>query len=278
MIDSGLWETDQERIACQRDEPELYPNIWEGKPDDSDGQHKLLPYALVAACVEAYRKGLAPKPGAHRPRAGLDLAEGGADKCALVIATGPTIEYLDVWPGTTGDLRPAAVRAHDACMEHEVEALFYDASSQILGDFRRLGAPYALRGEWFGGEVRGKDVLLERGRPPRSNDQVFRNRAIQMAHALRLRAQRTVRLLKGGDVDPHQCLFINPDCIAVGSIMRTLDAYLADLSTPIRRIPPGSGKWELDKRGGDEMAESPDPFDGTCLAFAGDSLLGLRAR
>ena len=139
------------------------------------------------------------------------------------------------------------------------------------------GAPYALRGEWFGGEVRGKDVLLERGRPPRSNDQVFRNRAIQMAHALRLRAQRTVRLLKGGDVDPHQCLFINPDCIAVGSIMRTLDAYLADLSTPIRRIPPGSGKWELDKRGGDEMAESPDPFDGTCLAFAGDSLLGLRA-
>ena len=49
-----------------------------------------------------------------------------------------------------------------------------------------------------------------------------------------------------------------------------MESYLSELTGPTRRIPPGSGKWELDKRGGDEHAESPDSFDATCLAFRVD--------
>ena len=93
-----------------------------------------------------------------------------------------------------------------------------------------------------------------------------------MADALRLRANRTVRLLGGAqDVDPLECLFIRDD-------IPQLETFLAELSAPIRRVNPTTGKWELDKRGGDENAKSPDRFDAACLSFARDSDGGLRAR
>ena len=105
----------------------------------------------------------------------------------------------------------------------------------------------------------------------RLNEDVFRSRNIQMADAVRLRAMRTARLRRGHDVDPRACLFIRSD-------IPKLESLMAAWSQPIRRINPVTGKWELDKRGGDEAAKSPDPFDGLCLSFAADSEYGLRAR
>ena len=85
----------------------------------------------------------------------------------------------------------------------------------------------------------------------------------------RLRANRTVRLLKGDKtIDPMTCLFIRDD-------FPDLETYLEEMSRPIRRISPQTGKWELDKSGGG--GESPDDFDSTCLAYVRDTLR-LRAR
>ena len=58
----------------------------------------------------------------------------------------------------------------------------------------------------------------------------------QMADALRLRANRTVRLLKGDrDIDPLDCLFIRDD-------LPDLEGYLADMTQPIRPSKPENGK------------------------------------
>ena len=57
----------------------------------------------------------------------------------------PAIQYIDVWPGVTGDLHQAAVRAHEACVQHGVARLYYDASSPIRSEFIRLGASYQVR-------------------------------------------------------------------------------------------------------------------------------------
>lgn len=267
-VSAGLWELELLRRRTKKYEPSLYPWMWEGQPNDGDATRQVLPYAVLNQCVEAYRAGLAPPRGNLPCHMGLDIAEGGRDQCAQVIRIGPSIEFVEQWPGIVGDLSQAASRCHANTEGWGVEWLYYDASSPMATEFERLEVPYVIASVHFGGEVGGKEVFYE---PDRRNQDIFRARNIQMADNLRLRANRTVRLLNGDEnIDPNACLFINPD-------IPEREAYLADLSQPIRRRSPLSGKWELDKRGGDEKAESPDRFDGTCLAFAYDSEFGLTA-
>ena len=261
---------EQLRLEWERSDPQSYAHHWLGVPDDGDGRRQVLPYDLLSACVEAYRKGMAP-PYADAPVTdmGLDIAEGGRDKCAQVIRVGPRVEFVDEWPGVVGDLSLCASRCHDHARPYEVNRLYYDGASPIKTEFERLEPDYAVRSVLFGGVVGGKDRLYE---PRRTNEQIFRNRGIQMADAVRLRAMRTVALLKGDDeIDPLDCLFIRPD-------LNNIETFLADCTQPTRRQSPQTGKWELDKRGGDENAESPDRFDALELAFARDSEHGLRAR
>ena len=255
-----------ERLEFKRLEPDLYPNEYLGVPDDGDSSKQVLSYGLLLKCVEAYAKGLkSSRRDAPITDVGLDIAEGGRDKCAQVIRVGPSVEFIDMWPGVAGDLSEAAGRAHSNTEGWDPYKLYYDASSPMMSEFTRLEVQYFVTAISFGGEVGGKDEFYEY---LRTNEMVFRSRNIQMADALRLRANRTVRLLKGEDVDPNTCLFINPE-------LPDLEGYLADMTQPIRRRNPMTGKWELDKRGGDEKAESPDRFDGTCLAYARDSENGL---
>ena len=260
-------ELDDERRALQAEEPERYAHVWLGQPDDADGDKQVLTYKVLQACVEAYRKGLAPD--IQLTDAGFDIAEGGRDKCSVTVRRGPTIIDRDRWPGVTGDLSQAARRAHERYGPVANGRLYYDGSSPIRTEFLRLRPGYRVIAVNFGGAVGGPDVHYERGRP---NGEVFSRRNIQMADNLRLRANRTFRLLNGeAGIDPATCLFISDK-------IPGLEQFLSELTGPIRRVNPTTGKWELDKRGGDENAESPDDFDSACLAFARDSDHGLRAR
>ena len=263
-------ELDEERRAMLEEEPDRYPHVWLGEPDDGDADRQVLTYATLEACVRAWKAGLAPaRDEAPLCDVGLDIAEGGSNKCAEVVRVGPVVDFLDMWPGVAGDLSVAARRAHNNLEHYAPYRLYYDGSSPMMSEFRRLDVDYGVRAINFGGKVGGPTKLYETRRP---NDQVFALRNIQMADALRLRANRTVRLLKGDrDVEPMDCLFIRDD-------LPDLEGYLADMTQPVRRQSPQSGKWELDKRGSDSDGESPDRFDATCLAFARDSDDGLRAR
>ena len=268
--DNPWWTDELElmRAYYLQNEPDLYEWMWLGKPK-SDAHNQVLTYEVLEKCVEAYEKKLHP-PRENAPvcDVGFDIAEGGADKCATVIRVGPVVDSLDVWPGVAGDLSEAARRAHGNTQDYNVFRLYYDSSSPMRREFTALNVPYGVRPVSFGGEVTGKERLYE---PRRTNEQTFTRRNIQLADAVRLRASRTVRLLKGDAIDPARCLFINPD-------LPRLDKFLSELAEPIRRLNPVSGKWELDKRGGDENAESPDSFDALSLAFARDSDAGLVAR
>ena len=271
--DNPFWskELDTTRLYDEETEPNLYDWIYLGEPHDGDAEHQILPYGILEKCVEAYRRGLAPEPDGTMPiDFGFDIGEGGRDKCSTVGRVGPCVEHLDTWPGLAGDLDPAAERAHANTDGFEMWRMYYDASAAMRGPLIRAGAldSYGVRPVGFGGEVMGKTVLFE---ARRTNQETFTSRNIQMAMALRLRANRTVALLNGRDVDPADCLFINPQ-------LPRLKQFLDILTKPIRRLNPTTAKWELDKRGGDANAKSPDEFDGLCLAFCRDSEYGLRAR
>ena len=76
---------DRDRLRDKENEPERYPHIWEGLPDDGDADTLVLAYGVLLKCVEAWDKGLAPPVDDDAPvtDGGLDLAYGGGDKCAL---------------------------------------------------------------------------------------------------------------------------------------------------------------------------------------------------
>ena len=264
------------RAEWERTSPHSYAHVWLGVPDDGSPDAQILPYSALKACVEAYELGLMP-PRTEAPITdmGLDISYGSADLCAQVIRIGPCVEFAVTWPGVADDVSDCARRCHDNSLDfenqekREIQRLYYDASSPMATEFQRLGAEYSIVPVWFGGGVGGPEVLYERRR---QNQEVFARRNIQMADALRLRAFRTVRLLKGDkEIDPVGCLFINPN-------IPKLDWYLGQLMQPIRRLSPGTGKWEMDKTGPEERrGDSPDLFDATCLAFAADSDKGLKA-
>ena len=110
----------------------------------------------------------------------------------------------------------------------------------------------------------------------KTNEQTFAKRNAQMAWALRLRAQNTVRLLAGDeDVDVNRCLFISDQ-------IERVDRFMAQLSQPEWRDNDFTGLVEIDKRakikeGGESNEKSPDAFDAACMAFAAESESGLRA-
>ena len=267
--DNPWWtdELESSRRYYEEVEPSLYPWIYLGEPNDGDAEHQILTYAMLRDCVKAWdmRPSNTEAPICDF---GFDVAEGGRHKCATVGRIGPSVHHVDAWPGIAGDLDPAARRAHLNTEGFTVSRMYYDGASPMRGPLQRLSPSYSVRPINFGGEVGGKDSMYERGR---SNGDVFSKRNIQMAMAVRLRAMRTARLLAGGDVDRKQCLFINPK-------IPKLETFLSECTKAIRRANAITGKWEMDKRGGESNAESPDRFDALCMAYSRDSDYGLRAR
>ena len=253
-------EMDETRRAWQESDPDLYAWMYGGMPNDADGASTILSYEALLKCVDAHEKGLGKTAPGIRD-AGLDIAEGGADKCALVVRQGPNVEMAHAWPGVAGDLSIAAHRAKDLTQADLPARIYYDASSPMRTDLLRAGF-VGVRPVNFGGAVGGPSMLYE---PRRPNKEVFARRNIQMAANLRLRVSRTVRLLNGDEnTRPEQSLFINPK-------IRRLESFLTDLTQPTRRLNPITGRWEMDKRGGDENAQSPDLFDAVCMAFGRDT-------
>ena len=256
-----------ERSEDEMERPHIYAWKWEGWPNDEGIGDIVLPYKTLLECIMAYKEGLAPKMENQAVTyGGLDLAFGGEDSCALVVRHGPTIKLVQRWAGLRGDLTQAAAKAKYYCEPYDIVRLYYDASAEARTDLLRAGFPI-VKAVNFGGKVEGPKVMYERSRP---NSAVFARRNIQMADALRLRANRTIRLRAGGDVNPAECLFIPPD-------LPNLTAVLAEWSQPIRQFNITSGKWDLRKKKAGER--SPDRFDALALSFARETDgRGLKAR
>ena len=265
-------QAEKQRLRHQKNMPHLYSHIWEGMPNDGDGDTTVLPYHLLEACVRAYKEGLhrgATKFPAH---AGLDIADGGADRNAWVGRRGPCIEHVKAWHSDRpGYLMPTARRADDLMREYDLSRIYYDTGgvgAPIRESFHRLDEEreyaYSARPVAFGGAVGGPKRQYSYRR---TNEEAFARRNAQLAFAVRLRALRTVKLMEGDDVDPDKCLFINPN-------IPGLEQYLAQLTQPQWYDNPINEKITIDKRGELE-GDSPDEYDATVLAFARDSEEGL---
>ena len=257
-------ELEQERQRCLEMEPGRYSHIWLGDLDDAGEERHVLPFGLLEKCVGAHEKvGYKPSGRIH---AGLDVADTGVDNNALVLRRGPLIQAVHTWSALT--LGETARRAHGICSERGVSRLYYDASGiggGVRSHLHEIGnKPYYADPVLFGGAVLGPK--REYSYRVHNND-FFARRNAQLGWALRLRAQRTEQLLKGENIDPERCLFID-------SGIPGLEMYLSEMTQPLWK-ENSSGKMEIDKMGRNE--KSPDRYDATALAFAWDSRAGLRA-
>ena len=267
-------------IETFREVDEAYwRHIYMGEPDDVDAEHRVLSYAMAQDCVEAYKRGFCPDSAISTGiiDAGLDIADAGQDKNALVIRRGPLIESARAWRAEApGYFAPTAARVRDYCQASGVGKLYFDGGgvgAPMRGELAKQDIGFAIESVLFGGKVKGEDILYDRRH---KNKDIFMRRNAQLAFALRHRAERTIKLMRGEKDDPklpspEQCLFISPK-------IPNLTTFLAQLSMPTWRLSPGQGKREIDKRGApiNEDYKSPDLFDATCMAFSRDSRNGLR--
>ena len=258
-------ESDEERRNCLEDEPDRYPHIWLGEPDDEGEAWKVLPYGLLQECVDAWDR----RTEVGRAYVGLDVADsdGGGDKNALALRKGPCL--MDVVAWHSSDQGATTRRADRWCAENDAAALYFDTQGVGAGVREALRSmpqqAATARGVHFGGAVTGPEVPYVRNS---SNKDHFSRHNAQLAFAVRNRALKTRRLMMGEDINPERCFFINPK-------IRGLEKILAIMSQPVREEDM-SGRVRIDKTPDD--APSPDEFDATLLAFAHDSRFGLRLR
>ena len=247
--------------------PNEYKHVWLGEPDDEGAGRQVLPYSLVVKCVDAYKKF---RPSGMRPRdAGMDIADGGADYNSAVVREGPVVALVDRFPTLeAGDHDPVARRVIQ--FVGDVGRLYYDATgvgSTMGKTLRRNDFHGARRRIRAGDKVAGEGSIFAR---ELTNKQMFMNRGTQCAWSLKIRAENTSALLKGEDVKPERCLFIDPSCCDGGSMR--FEEYLNQLSQPVYEDME-SARVKLKKIPDGEP--SPDAFDATSFSFANDSQYGL---
>ena len=181
---------------------------------------------------------------------------------------------MESWKGsdrwTTAD---TARKAEKIATDNGTTRFYYDAvgvGSGIRGPLRDTEPEFVARGCQFGGAVEEPDDLFIAGRDPKTQGEYFRNWFAQASWALRLRAENTMRLAGGEDIDTEKCLFINPK-------ISDLEYRLAEMAQP--EWDESSGKVRIDKQprqAGEAEPKSPDNFDAAVLAGTYDLRRSLR--
>ena len=266
------------RREWKANNPLTYPHEWLGEPDDAGSEQKVLPYMLLEKCVDAWN--LRPERGVFGT-AGFDVADTGADYNALALRFGPELFYAERWHGTEEfTISHSTRKAARLCDDNGIGWLNYDEGGVGRGvrgpamEWKRdTSESLKVNGCGMGNEVQGKGVIFDLRRPRSiTNEQYFRNWGSQAAMVLVIRAQNTERLLAGDKVDPHKCLYINPD-------IPYLSDVLSDMS--VAEWDDKSGKYRVEKqprKAGAQPPPSPDFFDAGRLAYGYDARGGLKAR
>ena len=263
----------RDRMRDKKENPERYAHIWDGEPDDASAARKVIPMALLNLCVEHWDK--RPQPRGAIVTSGLDVADTGADYNAFTLRSGPELFAFARWRGSlTFTTSETARKAAKLAGDEDTAALYYDIGGPgagIRGPMLETDPDFSVRGCHFGGKVLGPKRNFTRGAKPKTNEQYFFNWAAQAGWHLRLRAEMTQRLVKGEPIDPHDCLFINPD-------LPYLEDFLAELGQP--EFDDSTGKMRINKQPhgpGEQPPPSPDGYDSAIMAFSHDIQSGLRS-
>lgn len=236
----------------------------------------VIPSVWAAAAVDAHIK-LKIDPLGIR-KAGLDVADRGADHNALCGRYGILVEYLESWSGKDADIFKSIEKVFTLCDVLGYPMVDYDADglgAGVRGDARVIngtrqtqnkqhikfnpfwgsGAVINPEGNPFQASNENKDA--EKGR---TNDDLFENFKAQAWWALRLRFRATYRAVVEG------LPYNKDDIISIPSSLPEYRKLLVELSQPTYSQNEKSGKIIVDKM--PDGMKSPNRADAVMIAFA----------
>ena len=261
-------ELEEERQRCLKWEAERYNHIWEGHPDDESSSKTILPLSMLLKAVDAHVEMGVSVVG--RKHSGLDVYDGGSDANAWGLRQGPLLKDVQEWKMPAGYLYKTAAKADGFNKQNGVSRMYYDVTgigAAVRSDLNKIqDRKYKAVAFNFGGKVKGADVVYTK--PDTTNADMFAKQNAQAAWNLRLRLQKTIDFIEGGDIDPQDCFFIN------GKI-ENINKLLSELSQPTYD-EDSSGRVKVDKDPDDKG--SPNLYDCTVMAYAHDIRRGLRIR
>ena len=262
--------SEKSRLRALEFEPENYDHIWLGVPRSGNDEKFVLTRHMLDLIVKAWD--LRPKNLPGTGDVGLDIAGDGENYCVLIYRKGPCIWDMDRWNKTL--IHDTYSRAFNFSVSHGAPRVYYDSGG--LG--ATLASPHAQAvEEWSGPRYPIAIHPINNGSAPGgadswyihgiTNRDQFTYKNAQLAWTLKLRAQNTLRLISGADIDKESCLFINP---MIGK--RNIELLISDCVKPTYTL---NKRGQIDVEKAPNGEPSPDIYDAVALSFARDSEYGL---
>ncbi len=226
----------------------------------------FIPAEFVRAAIDAHIKLGFESIG--EKRAGLDVADEGSDKNALIAMHGQVITHIDQW--AEGDTSETAKKAWNYSIDNTLDRLVYDSvgvGAGVKGKTKELskleqyqGIRLSVEGFSAGAGVVNPDKQFVEGK---KNKDMFKNVKAQTWWTLRERFHDTYKAVVEGKPIPHERL------ISIPSNLRLSTELVSELSRPKResdevgRIIVESKK-KMAKRG----IKSPNLADSLIMCYA----------
>lgn len=252
-----------EIAACRAVSEEDYRHIYLGEPR-ADDERAVIKRAHVIAAVDAHTKlGITP---VGRHRIGFDVADCGADQCALVYAHGPHVLWADLWQAGEDELLASTTRVFNAAAQRGAH-ITYDAIGIGAAVGARLIELNDERGTRVfhdkfnaGGALFDPDAFYM---PQVRNRDHFANLKAQAWWLVADRFRNTSNAIHKGEAFAlDEMIFLNP-------ALPHLDRLIDELTMPLQDVDSAGrvkveSKQDLAKRN----IPSPNLADAFIMAFA----------
>lgn len=270
-----LSQTMQDVIAAAKaEDAEEFEHVYLGVPRDDDDM-ALIKRSWVMAAIDAHKVLGIEISGSKR--LGFDVADGGKDKCATILAHGPLAVTSDLWKAREDELLKSATRAWSTAVEHDAEIVFDNigVGAGVGAKVNELNAEGGRRGPHIrhigfnaGGPVLRPDAIYVRSHPPRTNREYFANLKAQAGWSVADRLMNTFNAVTEGRQ------FSTDEMIFIDSEMPNLSLLIDELCTA-RRDFDNAGKVKVESK--KDLAKknreggprpSPNLNDAFVMAFA----------
>lgn len=256
-------------------DPEAYQHIYLGTPYANDDAAIIKRTWLLSAINAHVALGHEPS---GQWRIGYDVADKGADKCAMVEAHGCLATYCDEWSGAEDELLKSTTRVWDRAVQ-QGSLVIYDeigVGAGVGAKLRELNTadsygrprttpPIRWRGFNAGAAVIKPDAFYRESR--RKNRDMFCNAKAQVWWDVADRLRETHNAVQNGAaIDPGRIISISPD-------IAHLQSLIDELCTP-RRDYDDHGRVKVEskrdlakpsRKGG--AAPSPNKADAFIMCY-----------
>jgi phage terminase large subunit len=250
--------------ALKKKDFEEYQHKYLGQPLENDDS-VIIKRSWILASIDAHKK-LGIEPTGYK-RIGFDVADDGADKCAMVYAHGPLASWSDLWKAREDELLKSCTRVWKAAQERQA-SVTYDS----IGVGASAGAKFGeLNQTVVDGRVQynkfnaGSAVFNPEAKYSEQvkNKDQFSNIKAQAWWIVADRFKNTYNAVQNGKQ------FNEDELIFIDGNMPNLNMLIDELSTPKRDFDQnGKVKVESKKDLAKRDVPSPNIADALIMAFA----------